>query len=182
MTTSPSMGVEHALDHHVRSIPDWPEPGVTFRDLTPLMGHPQAFGAVVDELVRRARQLDGPIDMVIGLEARGFIFGPPVALALGAGFVPIRKAGKLPSATHDVTYELEYGNATVQIHQDAIEIGQRVLVVDDVLATGGTLAAANQLVTACGGTIVANFVVLEIDVLQGRDTLAGIIVEALRHI
>lgn len=162
------------LDRLVRDVPDWPEPGVTFRDITPLLADPKGFQSAVDALARLGRELAaGPIDKVIGIEARGFIFGTPVALVHGAGFVPARKAGKLPAVTHTVTYDLEYGSATLEIHQDALEPGDRVLVVDDVLATGGTMTAVNELVAASGAEVVADVVVLELTALGGRARLAA---------
>lgn len=164
---------DELLGRLVRDVPDWPEPGVTFRDVTPLLADPKAFHATVEALAQLGRDLAaGPIDKVIGIEARGFIFGTPVALVLGAGFVPARKAGKLPAATHAVTYDLEYGNATLEIHRDALEPGDRVLVVDDVLATGGTMAAVNELVAAGGAYVAADVVVLELLALGGRARLA----------
>lgn len=156
----------------IRDVPDWPEPGVTFRDVTPLLSDAEAFQSCIDALVRRAQEIaSGPIDKVVGIEARGFIFGAPVALALGAGFVPARKAGKLPAETYAATYELEYGTATVEIHRDALRPGERVLVVDDVLATGGTMVAVNRLVTRADARVVADVVVLELTALGGRGIL-----------
>lgn len=175
------MLIDDALDHFVRDIKDWPEEGVTFRDLTPLMAEPAALRTVIDTLVAKADGL-GPIDKVVGLEARGFIFGPPVALALGVGFVPVRKAGKLPADTHEISYDLEYGQATVQIHRDAITPGERVLVIDDVLATGGTLAAAHGLIEHCGGDVAGSLVILEIAGLAGRDKLRATHIESMRSI
>lgn len=169
------------IDALVRPIDDWPEPGVTFRDITPLLADPHALRAVIEALADRAREMtDGPIDAVLGVEARGFIFAPAVALALGAGFVPIRKAGKLPSEAFTVSYALEYGSATVEMHTDAIEPGDRVLVIDDVLATGGTMAAVAGLVDQAGATVAGNLVLIEILALGGRDTLKDTPTAALR--
>lgn len=169
------------IDTLVRPIEDWPEPGVTFRDITPLLTDAAAFRAVIGALAETAREVaGGPIDAVLGIEARGFIFAPPVALALGAGFVPVRKAGKLPSLFHSSSYELEYGTATIEMHTDAISVGDRVLVIDDVLATGGTLAAVADLVGQAGATVAGNLVLIEILALGGRDTLDGIPTAALR--
>lgn len=159
-----------AIDRWVRPIADWPEPGVTFRDITPLLAQPTALGAVLDALREQAAPL-GPIDAVVGVEARGFVLGTPLALALGVGFVPVRKQGKLPAETHRVEYALEYGTATVEIHSDALAPGARVLVVDDVLATGGTLLAAAELVRACGAEVSGHAVMLEIAALGGRERL-----------
>lgn len=170
-----------ALDTLVREIADWPEPGVVFRDVTPLLADPAGLRLTVESLAALGREIaGGPIDKVVGIEARGFIFGTPVAVALGAGFVPARKAGKLPSATHGVEYDLEYGAATVEIHQDGLASGDRVLVVDDVLATGGTMAAVDELIARTGAEPVANVVVLEIGALGGRARMAADRFGALR--
>ncbi|UPK76953.1 adenine phosphoribosyltransferase [Nocardioidaceae bacterium SCSIO 66511] len=173
--------VEALLHELIRDIPDWPEPGVTFRDITPLLADPEAFGAVVEAMTELGRSLaGGPIDRVLGIEARGFILAAPVALALGAGFVPVRKAGKLPSFTHAVSYQLEYGDATLEMHTDALSPGDRALVIDDVLATGGTVAATIDLIDKCGATHVGTAVLLELEALRGRDRLTGLPVGALR--
>ena len=158
------------IERWVRPIPDWPEPGVTFRDITPLLAQPDAFGAVVEAMAAAGEEL-GPVDAVLGIEARGFIVGAPVALRLGAGFVPVRKAGKLPHDTLSVSYALEYGEATVEIHADALNAGDRVLVVDDVLATGGTLEAAAALVAQAGATVAGHVVAIELPALGGRARL-----------
>ncbi|SNC60300.1 adenine phosphoribosyltransferase [Kytococcus aerolatus] len=154
----------------LRAIPDFPEPGVVFKDFTPLLRDPAASRAVVADVVRRRA---GAVDVVVGIEARGFILGSVMAHALGVGFVPVRKAGKLPGETHRVSYSLEYGEAVIEMHQDALQPGDRVLVVDDVLATGGTAAACCQLVEACGATVAGVEVVLELAFLHGRDHLPG---------
>lgn len=173
--------VDTVLHDLVRDIPDWPEPGVTFRDITPLLADAKALQAVVDALTDLGRTLaDGPIDRVLGIEARGFILAPPVALALGAGFVPVRKAGKLPAETYAVSYDLEYGQATLELHTDALAPGDRALVIDDVLATGGTVAATADLIERCGATHVGTAVLLELEALHGRDRLAGMPLGALR--
>src|SRR5436305_12727694 len=130
----------------VRDVPDYPQRGVVFKDITPLLGDGKAFAAVIDALAA----IYGPVDKVAGIEARGFILAAPVACRLGAGFVPIRKQGKLPAATHAESYELEYGTATIEVHTDAFAPGERVLIVDDVLATGGTARAAAALVRPAG--------------------------------
>ncbi|UYM04806.1 adenine phosphoribosyltransferase [Solicola gregarius] len=175
--------VETLLHELVRDIPDWPEPGVTFRDITPLLADAEALQAVVDALTELGRSLaGGPIDRVLGIEARGFILAAPVALALGAGFVPVRKAGKLPGPTYAVSYALEYGEATLEMHRDALAPGDRALVIDDVLATGGTVAATARLVGECGATHVGTAVLLELEALHGRDRLAGMPVGALRRL
>ncbi len=155
----------------MRPIPDWPAPGVTFRDITPLLAQPDAFAAVIDAMAAAGEDF-GPIDAVLGIEARGFIVGAPVALKLGAGFVPVRKDGKLPAETLSVSYALEYGEATIEIHTDALKAGDRVLVVDDVLATGGTLAATATLVAEAGATVAGYLVAIELPALDGRSRLA----------
>ena len=159
-----------ALEALVREIPDFPSPGVSFKDVTPLLLDHVAFSTVVDALVMRFGR--GTVDKVVGIEARGFIFGAPVAYHFGAGFVPARKAGKLPAATRSVTYDLEYGSETLQIHEDAIAPGDRVLVVDDVLATGGTAAAAAALVQQLGGHVVGMGFLIELAFLGGAARIA----------
>lgn len=160
------------IDRLVRPIHDWPEPGVTFRDITPLLAAPSAFAAVVDGLVALS-ELTGPVDAVLGIEARGFLFGPSIAMRLGVAFVPVRKAGKLPAESLSTSYDLEYGSATLEMHVDAIAPGDRVIVVDDVLATGGTLLAAADLVGQAGGSVAANLVLIELLALGGRDRLGA---------
>lgn len=160
------------IEKRVRDVVDFPEPGVTFKDITPLLGDVEAFRVVVDAL--GAGYGPGEVDAVAGLEARGFVFAAPVALALGAAFVPIRKVGKLPARTLRRTYDLEYGSATVEMHADAFAPGARVLIVDDVLATGGTARAAADLVREAGGTVMGFSVVMELAFLNGRDTLTDV--------
>lgn len=160
----------------IHDVPDFPAPGVLFKDITPLLRDPGVFGAVVQEWATR---FHGRVDVVAGVEARGFLFGAPLALALGVGFVPVRKSGKLPGDTHEVTYDLEYGSATIEVHTDAVGPGHRVLLVDDVLATGGTARAACALVRGTGAQVVAFAVVVELAFLHGRDRLAGETVDAL---
>ncbi len=164
--------LDAVIDRLVRPIADWPEPGVTFRDITPLLADPGAFGAVIDGLVGLAEEA-GPVDAVLGIEARGFLFGPSIALRLGVAFVPVRKAGKLPSTSLSTSYDLEYGSATMEMHVDAIAPGARVLVVDDVLATGGTLLAADDLVRQAGATVAGNLVLIELAALGGRERLGA---------
>lgn len=149
-------------------VPDFPKPGIVFKDITPLLASPEAFQGCVDALVDAAP--DG-IDVVVGMEARGFIFAAPVALALGAGFVPVRKPGKLPGETISHSFELEYGSETLTIHRNAIAPGARVLVVDDVLATGGTIGATAELLKAMGAELVHVCVVMELEFLEGRARL-----------
>ncbi len=157
----------------IRDVPDFPEPGVVFKDITPLLADHDAFSAAIEALAAAGRDDGGTtvVDKVVGMEARGFILAAPVALALGAGFVPVRKAGKLPGATHAVSYSLEYGEATLEMHQDAVQPGDRVLLVDDVLATGGTVAATVDLVRTCGATVTGVAVLLELAFLRGRENL-----------
>jgi adenine phosphoribosyltransferase len=159
----------------IRDVPDYPQPGVLFKDITPLLADPAAFAATVAGLA------DGyaAVDKVAGIEARGFILAAPVACSLGAGFVPIRKQGKLPGPSYAQTYNLEYGTATIEVHQDAFSPGERVLIVDDVLATGGTAAASTELVRRCGATVEAIVVLLELGFLDGRTALPGLPVRAL---
>ena len=154
----------------MRDIPDFPINGVVFKDFTPILLDPALRDRIVEDTVRRRR---GKVDVVAGIEARGFIIGAMTAHALGVGFVPVRKEGKLPSAVHSRSYALEYGTATLEIHQDAVSNGERVLVVDDVLATGGTLAATCELIERCGASVEAIELVLEIEALEGRRRLAG---------
>jgi adenine phosphoribosyltransferase len=161
----------------VRDIPDYPRPGVVFRDITPLLGHPEGFQRSVNELVERFQ--DTAVDRVLGIEARGFIFAAPVAFRIGAGFVPVRKAGKLPWAVAREEYQLEYGTDRLEIHRDAIHPGERLLIVDDVLATGGTAAACCRLVETLGGVIAGLGFLLEISDLHGRDKLGSHRVETL---
>jgi adenine phosphoribosyltransferase len=167
------------IDRLVRVIEDWPEPGVTFRDITPLLADPDALEAVVDGLIASAGQM-GQIDAVLGIEARGFLFGPSVALGVGAGFVPVRKAGKLPSVSLTTSYDLEYGSAVLEMHVDALRAGDRVVVIDDVLATGGTMLAAADLVRQAGAEVVGNLVLIEILALGGQERLAPLGCAALR--
>lgn len=165
--------LDTVIDDLVRPIADWPEPGVTFRDITPLLADANGLASTIDELVELAGQV-GQIDAVLGIEARGFILGPAIALRLGVGFIPVRKVGKLPAETHSVSYDLEYGSATLEMHVGALQPGARVLVVDDVLATGGTLLAAADLVQQAGGVVVGNLVLIEIAALGGAERLAPV--------
>ena len=156
----------------IREIPDFPRPGVGFKDITPLLADPVAFSTVVDLIVVHFGR--GNIDKVCGIEARGFIVAAPVAYHCGAGFVPIRKAGKLPSESESEPYVLEYGEEILEIHRDGVLPGERVLIVDDVLATGGTAAAAVELVTRLGGKIEGVGCVIELEALGGRSKLDGV--------
>jgi adenine phosphoribosyltransferase len=167
----------HWLSELVRDIDDFPTQGVSFRDITPLLGDRKGFARAVDELADRFESVGA--DRVLGVEARGFIIAAPVAYRMGAGFVPVRKAGKLPWAVVREEYSLEYGNDKLEIHRDAIHPGERILVIDDVLATGGTAAATVRLVEALGGSVVGVGVLIELEDLGGRDRLEGHRVESL---
>ena len=174
---------EH-LDDLIRDIPDFPKPGVMFKDITPLLADHDGLTAVVDVLARAGRDADGRpvVDKVVGMEARGFILGAPVALALGAGFVPVRKEGKLPGATHVTAYDLEYGSASLELHRDSIRAGERVLLVDDVLATGGTVAATIDLVEKCGGTVHGVAVLMALSFLPGREAVGDVPLTVIRTV
>jgi len=157
------------LRDHVRSLPDYPKPGVTFKDITPVLAHPEALSAAIDAVTAPFAACE--IDKIIGIEARGFVFGAPAAYRLGAGFIPVRKPGKLPWEIEHETYALEYGTDRLEIHRDAIERGERVLIVDDVLATGGTAAATAKLVAKLGGELVGCAFFIELEFLNGRAQL-----------
>ena len=165
----------------VLDVPDYPQRGVMFKDITPLLADHAAFTAVIGALAHAGRDAGGEVvvDKVVGMEARGFMLAAPVALALGVGFVPVRKAGKLPRETHAVSYSLEYGEATLELHRDAIAPGERVLLIDDVLATGGTITATRRLVEACGATCVGVAVLMEVSVLDGRATVGDLPLNAI---
>jgi len=154
----------------IRDVPDFPEPGIVFKDITPVLADPLAFSTITDLIVVHFGR--GNVDKVVGIEARGFILASPVAYHFGAGFVPIRKKGKLPWETVGAEYELEYGAATLELHRDAVKPGERVLIVDDVLATGGTAAAAASLVEEIGGDVCGIACLIELDFLHGRDKVA----------
>ena len=158
------------LARHIRDIPDFPKPGIVFKDITPLLADATAFRATVDQLVERYR---GRADMVLGIESRGFIIGAAVAYGLGTGLAVVRKPGKLPARTYAARYDLEYGSDALEIHHDAVGDHHRVLIVDDLLATGGTASAAVELVQRCGGRVVACAFVIELAFLNGRQRLAG---------
>jgi adenine phosphoribosyltransferase len=160
------------LEQFIRTVPDFPKPGVSFRDLTPLLGDACALRDVIGRLVEPFR--DAGVEVVAGMEARGFIFGALAAWQLGAGFVPLRKPGKLPAAVESVTYDLEYGSASLEVHRDAVVPGRRVLLVDDVLATGGTAAASVELMRRLGADVVGCAFVAELLVLGGRARLDGL--------
>ncbi len=157
------------LKQKIRTIPDFPEPGILYRDITTLLSDADALREVIDRFAAHYRAVD--IDLVVGVESRGFIIGAPLAIRLGKGFVPVRKAGKLPGPTHGVDYDLEYGNDRVEIHQDAIQPGNRVLMVDDLIATGGTIEGSGKLIEQVGGVIVGYAFVIELVDLNGRKRL-----------
>ncbi|MCC7062438.1 MAG: adenine phosphoribosyltransferase [Planctomycetes bacterium] len=164
------------LAKFLRDVPDFPKPGILFKDITPMLASPAAMRAAIDQLAA----LDlGAIDKIAAVESRGFLFGVPLAMKLGKGFVPVRKPGKLPWKTNRVEYVLEYGTDAVEIHQDAVLPGERVLLVDDLLATGGTMGAACQLVEACGGKVAACAFIVELCFLPGRQKLGAHRVESL---
>ena len=165
------------LEEYVVTIPDFPEPGIMFRDITSVIQDPDGLKLSIDGLVEKTRGLD--FDLVIGPESRGFIFGVPVAYLRGKGFVPVRKKGKLPRETVSQKYDLEYGQAEVEMHKDAIKPGQKVVIVDDLIATGGSAEAAAKLVEKLGGQIVRMVFVMELAGLEGRKKLAGYDVQSL---
>ncbi len=162
----------------IRDVPDYPQPGVVFKDITPLLGDAEAFAAVVAALAGGHER----IDKVAGIEARGFILAAPVACQLGVGFVPVRKLGKLPGPTHSQSYELEYGTAAVEVKTDAFTPGDRVLLIDDVLATGGTASATSALIARCGAEVTSLAVLIELGFLGGRANLPDLDVRALLEI
>jgi adenine phosphoribosyltransferase len=164
------------ITKHIRDIPDFPKPGIVFKDITPLLADGPAFKATVDALVEPFR---GKCDVVLGVESRGFIVGAAAAYALGAGLAVVRKPGKLPYRTHRATYELEYGTDTLEIHHDGLGKHKRVLLIDDLLATGGTAGAAIQLVKQCGGEVVGAAFLIELGFLPGRKKLDGYQVHTL---
>jgi adenine phosphoribosyltransferase len=169
--------LETRLKATIRDIPDFPKPGIVFKDITPILADSTLMSDVIDRL---AADFEGEgITAVVGMESRGFIFGAPLALKLGCAFVPARKPGKLPYSSVGVDYALEYGTARLEMHTDALGPHDKVLVVDDLLATGGTAAATNALVTELGATLVANLFVIELGFLSGRDALGGVPVQSL---
>ena len=165
------------LKSYIREVPDYPKPGILFYDITTLLKDPEGLRRVLDAFHERYQ--DKPIDKVVGMESRGFIFAPTLAYQLGAGFVPVRKPGKLPAETISESYELEYGTDSLEVHKDAIAKGERVLIVDDLIATGGTAVATARLVEACGGEVVGFAFLVELTFLAGRDKLKGYEVTSL---
>ena len=165
------------LKDYIRDVPDFPEPGILFKDITPMLANPQAFGLAIDSLEGLFKAVD--FDAIVAVESRGFLFGAPLADRLKRPIIPVRKPGKLPAATHATEYSLEYGTNTMEIHVDGISKNDRVLLLDDLLATGGTLAAAARLVEISGGIIVGTGVVIELLDLNGRKGLEGYNVKSL---
>ena len=162
-----ALNVHEFLRDHIRIVPDWPAPGVQFRDITPLLQDPRVFRVLIDAFVHRYMDPVLRPDVVAGLDARGFILGAVVAYELGLGFVPIRKKGKLPFTTVEETYELEYGSATVELHTDAVRPGQRVLLIDDLIATGGTMMAGKKLLEKLGATVMEGAAIVDLPELGG---------------
>lgn len=154
---------------YIRTVPDWPQSGVQFRDITTLLSDKKIFRQLIDAFVHR--YIDADFDVIVGVDARGFILGAPIAYLLNSGFVPVRKKGKLPFDTYEASYELEYGSAEIQIHADALKPGQKVLVIDDLIATGGTLLAACELVARCGAEVVECAAIVDLPDLGGSKKL-----------
>lgn len=163
------MSIAQLLQEHIRNIPDFPKPGILFKDITPILSAPEVFHKTMSAL--HSRYAGHKIDAVVGIESRGFIFGAPLALQLGCKFVPVRKRGKLPYDTVAYSYDLEYGTATIEIHTDALQAGEKALIIDDLLATGGTAEAACRLVEKLGGKVHECAFVVELNFLQGREKL-----------
>ena len=165
------LNVNDYLKSHIRTVPDWPAAGVQFRDITPLLQDPRVFRVLIDAFVHRYMDPALRPDVVAGLDARGFILGSVVAYELGLGFVPIRKKGKLPFTTVEETYELEYGSATVELHTDAVKPGQRVLLIDDLIATGGTMMAGKKLLEKLGATVLEGAAIVDLPELGGSQRI-----------
>ena len=165
------LNVNDYLKSHIRTVPDWPAPGVQFRDITPLLQDPRVFRVLIDAFVHRYMHPALRPDVVAGLDARGFILGSVVAYELGLGFVPIRKKGKLPFTPGEETYELEYGSATVELHTDAVQPGQRVLLIDDLIATGGTMMAGKKLLEKLGATVIEGAAIVDLPELGGSERI-----------
>jgi adenine phosphoribosyltransferase len=166
-----NVSVSQYLRNHIRTVPDWPAPGVQFRDITPLLQDAKVFRVLIDAFVQRYMDPRMRPDVVAGLDARGFILGSVVAYELGLGFIPIRKKGKLPFTTVEETYELEYGSATVELHTDAIRAGERVLLIDDLIATGGTMMAGAKLLEKLGGIVIEGAAIADLPELGGSQKL-----------
>ena len=166
-----SSSVHDYLREHIRTVPNWPAPGVQFRDITPLLQDPKVFRVLIDAFVHRYMDKTMRPDVVAGLDARGFIIGSVIAYELGVGFVPIRKKGKLPFTTVEETYELEYGSATVELHTDAVRPGDKVLLIDDLIATGGTMMAGKKLLEKLGATVMEGAAIVDLPELGGSTLL-----------
>ena len=166
-----NLSINDYLRQHIRTVPDWPVPGVQFRDITPLLQNPKVFRVLIDAFVHRYMDSALRPDVVAGLDARGFIVGSVVAYELNLGFVPIRKKGKLPFTTVEETYELEYGSATVELHADAVKPGDRVLLIDDLIATGGTMMAGRKLLERLGATVIEGAAIVDLPELGGSKRL-----------
>jgi adenine phosphoribosyltransferase len=166
-----NLSVNQYLRDHIRTVPDWPAPGVQFRDITPLLQDAKVFRVLIDAFVHRYMDPAMRPDVVAGLDARGFILGAVIAYELNVGFVPIRKKGKLPFTTVEETYELEYGSATVELHTDAVRPGERVLLIDDLIATGGTMMAGMKLLEKLGAQVIEGAAIVDLPVLGGSDKL-----------
>lgn len=165
------------IEEYIRSIPDFPEPGIIFRDITSVLQDKDGLRLAIDKLQEKLSDVD--FDIIVGPESRGFIFGVPIAYNMNKAFVPVRKKGKLPSETVSMDYELEYGKATIEIHKDAIKPGQRVVIIDDLIATGGTIEAITKLVELLGGKVVKIVFLIELEGLKGRERLMGYDVDAV---
>lgn len=166
-----NLSVNEYLKNHIRTVPNWPTPGVQFRDITPLLQNAKVFRVLIDAFVHRYMDSTMRPDVVAGLDARGFILGAVIAYELGVGFVPIRKKGKLPFTTVEETYELEYGSATVELHTDAVKPGDRVLLIDDLIATGGTMTAGMKLLEKLGARVMEGAAIVDLPELGGSDSL-----------
>ena len=166
------------LRDYIRNIPDFPKPGINFKDISPMLANGRAFSACTSEL---ACHMPSNVDAIVGIESRGFLFGAALAQLTGVGFVPIRKPGKLPADTHSIEYELEYGTDILEIHRDALSEGHNVVVIDDLLATGGTAAATVQLIEKLGANVTACLFVIELDFLEGRKKIGDTVVHSLLH-
>lgn len=167
----------HQVEKYIRSIPDFPEPGIIFRDITTVMQDPEGLQIAITAMKEKIQDID--FDVIVGLEARGFMFGTPIAYDMKKGFVPVRKKGKLPCETISQTYALEYGTAELEIHTDAIKPGQKVVIVDDLIATGGTVGATIQLIERLGGEVAGCVFLVELAGLKGREALKGYPVESV---
>ena len=168
------------LNNYIRTIPDFPKPGIQFKDITPLLKDPDAFHEAIEGIVQYCSSVT--VDAIVGIDARGFLIAAPLAYHLNKPLIPVRKEGKLPFQTNKVTYELEYGNDTIEIHQDAVGKGQNVLVVDDLLATGGTMAATARLIEESGAKVSAMVVLVELSDLNGRDILKDYCLHSLMQV